>query len=111
MTPLPPRAPKMAAEEASFRTSKDSMSFISRLPKKSLSTTIPSTTMSGDELLVIDPVPLTRMVGSDPASPSVAWILTPEICPTRASSIRETAILSRFSLLTLEIAPVRFFLF
>jgi hypothetical protein len=63
MTPLPPRAPKMAAEEASFRTSKDSMSFISRLPKKSLSTTIPSTTMSGDELLVIDPVPLTRMVG------------------------------------------------
>ena len=72
ITPFPPLAPKIAAEDASFRTSKDSMSFISRLPKKSLSTTIPSTTISGEELLVIDPVPLTRIVGSDPASPSVA---------------------------------------
>ena len=41
-------------------------------PKKSESTTIPSTTTNGPELPVIEPVPLILIVGAEPASPSVA---------------------------------------
>ena len=48
------------------------MLFMFKDPKKSSSTTTPSTTTKGPELPLIEPVPLIRMVGAEPASPSVA---------------------------------------
>ena len=106
ITPLEPLDPYIAAEDASFNTSKEATSFISRFPKKSLSTGKPSTTIKGAELPFKEPTPLTLIVGADPASPSVAAILTPAIWPTRASSTLATAIWSKSSFTTLATAPV-----
>ena len=82
----------MAAEAASFNTSKDSTSFMSKFPRNSGSTTTPSTTTAGPESAVIEPKPRIVMVGAPPASGLVAWIFTPETCPISASSTRATAI-------------------
>ena len=68
MTPFDPSLPYMAAEAASFNTSKDAMSFMSKFPKKSESTIIPSTTTAGPESAVIDPNPLIVTVGASPAA-------------------------------------------
>ena len=68
---------------------------------------IPSTTIKGVESPAIEPTPLMVIVGAAPASPSVACMFTPDTCPINASSTLDTAIWSRSSLVTLDIAPVK----
>ena len=105
ITPLAPRTPKTAVEDASFNTLIFSTS-LGSICVKSRST--PSTKISGVELLLFnDPIPRIKIAGlSAPGSPEYCTAETPFILPARAFPSEATGVFKRSVPLIDEIAPV-----
>ena len=116
ITPFEPLEPKIAVAEASFNIENDSISLKLMsangsvgalvLDKSSLLITIPSITIRGWLLPVMDAAPLILILMPWPSLPFPAWMLTPGEIPCKACS-KEVTGLSSISLpFTVAIAPV-----
>src|SRR5690606_35664725 len=104
-TPFAPRAPYIAVDEASFKTSIDSISVtaISLI----LSTIKPSTIYNGELSWVIEPPPRTRTTISAPGAPSTVVTWTPGNRPVKASATLITGAFSRSRPFTELTAPAK----
>ena len=104
----------MAVAEASFSTTKDSMSLgfikfrgLAAPATPPLSKGTPSITIKGSLLAFIDVPPLILIVLPEPGAPLLEFILTPGILPMTSCSGVVTDPLLKSSLFTITAEPVR----
>ena len=112
MTPFAPRIPKIAADAASFKIFKDSISFGSILEKSSACRSIPSIINVGAVLPLKVATPrMKRDELSIPGSPVACLAIKPGSCPIMAFEVLADCDFKISLLLIDATAPVKFTFF